>query len=500
MIMRGGYIFSILNKAKRLALVFVLVAGIIPNQVQSALAANDEPNVSSSPPSREAKLTSSFSDVVAKIAPSVVYVYSTRTVHGPSASEMSPFNDPFFRQFFGDQFNQNSTRQRSYKEQGLGSGVIVTKDGYILTNNHVVEGADEVKVAEADNDQEYTAKIVGRDPQTDVAVLKIEAKDLPVATLADSDKIKVGDVVLAVGNPFGVGQTVTMGIVSATRRGGMGIEHYEDFIQTDAAINPGNSGGALVDTEGRVIGINTAILSRSGGYQGVGFAVPINLAKNVMNQLIKTGHVERGYLGVSIQNLTPDLAKEFDVPNQQGALIGGVSDNSAAEEAGLKSGDVIVEFNGKTVADSRQLMLLVGSMSPGAKAKVKVLRDGHEKTVEVTLKKMPERMLAGGGQSESNSIGILDGVTLSNIDSSARQQLDLPDSLKGALVTNIDPGCAAYEAGLRTGDVIQQIGRKNVTDAESAASATHSVNAHRVLLRIWRDGGSRYVVVTKSNE
>src|SRR6185369_15054355 len=277
-----------------------------------------------------------------KVAPSVVNVFSTKRVKNAYGPDMFPFSDdPFFRRFFGDQPNRREFRSQpqTHKEHNLGSGVVVTKDGYILTNNHVVDGADEIKVARDKEKTEYTAKIVGRDPKTDIALLKIDAKDLPFATLADSDKIEVGDVVLAIGNPFGIGQTVTMGIVSATKRGNIGIEDYEDFIQTDASINPGNSGGALVDAEGRVIGINTAILSRTGGNQGVGFAVPINLVRSVMEQLTKEGKVVRGYLGVSIQDITPELARQFNLSSDAaGALVSGVTEKSAAAEAGLKSG------------------------------------------------------------------------------------------------------------------------------------------------------------------
>src|SRR5713101_4186123 len=305
--------------------------------------------VNEAPLARETRMTSSFAPVVKRVAPSVVNVFTTKTVRN-QYPEMMPFpDDPFFRRFFGEPFGGEQPRRqpRKFKERSLGSGVVVTKDGYILTNNHVVDGADEVKVSLAKDKKEYTAKIAGRDPKTDIAVLKIEAKDLPFVTFADSDKIEVGDVVLALGNPFGIGQTVTMGIVSAVGRGGMGIEAYEDFIQTDAAINPGNSGGALIDAEGRLIGINTAIVSRSGGNQGVGFAVPISMARYVMDRITTEGKVTRGFLGINIQPLTPALAKEFNLPDESsGVLVGGASPDSAAEKAGLKDGDVILEFNG----------------------------------------------------------------------------------------------------------------------------------------------------------
>ena len=290
--------------------------------------------VDDTPIERETHGVTSYAPIIKHVAPSVVNIYSTRTVR---ERENPLSTDPFFRRFFGPNDDNNDDGQgpptppqgnrrrhqqpRSERSQSLGSGVIVSADGYIITANHVVEGADEIKVALASGGQEFTAKVIGADAPTDVAVLKISGKDLPIVTIADSDKLEVGDVVLAIGNPFGVGQTVTMGIVSAVGRNALNINQYENFIQTDAAINPGNSGGALVDAEGRLVGINTAIFSESGGYQGVGFAVPVSLARSVMDQLIKFGKVTRGYLGVDIQSLSPELAEEFKLPDQTGALI-----------------------------------------------------------------------------------------------------------------------------------------------------------------------------------
>src|SRR6266436_2262709 len=347
--------------------------------------------VNEAPLARETRMTTSFAPVVKRVAPSVVNVFTTKTVRNQSPEMMPFFDDPFFRRFFGEQFGGEQPRRqpRKFKERSLGSGVVVSKDGYILTNNHVVDGADEVKVSLAKDKKEYTAKIAGRDPKTDIAVLKIDAKDLPFVTFADSDKIEVGDVVLALGNPFGIGQTVTMGIVSAVGRGGMHIEDYEDFIQTDAAINPGNSGGPLVDAEGRLIGINTAILSRSGGNQGIGFAIPSNLARDVAQSLVRDGHVTRGYLGVMIQDVNPALAKEFKLKDNTGAIVGDVTEKSPAEKAGLKEGDVILEFNGKKVTDSRHLKLEVARTQPGESVPLKVLRDGATKNIEVTVKELP---------------------------------------------------------------------------------------------------------------
>jgi serine protease Do len=318
--------------------------------------------------------------------------------------------------------------------------------------------------------------------------------------LADSDKLEVGDVVLAVGNPFGVGQTVTMGIVSATGRGGMGIEDYEDFIQTDAAINPGNSGGALVDTEGRLIGINTAILSRTGGSQGVGFAVPVKLARHVMDKIVKEGRVVRGYLGVSLQDLTPELATAFRVPEGKGALIGGVTTNSAAAEAGLKSGDVVLELNGKPMEDSRKLKLDLGAMSPGAKVKVQVLRDGKPQTFNVTLKEMPEeRAVVPQREGPEESVeDALSGVVASDIEPGLRRQLRLPSDLRGALIAKMERDSVAFEAGLRPGDVIQEINRQPIANAAEAVAAIKKAKNQPVLLQVWSRGMSRYLVVNGS--
>jgi serine protease Do len=460
--------------------------------------------VNEAPLARDTKFTTSFSPVVKKVAPSVVNIFTTKTVKNPYGSDMSPFSsDPFFRRFFGNPYDEGDTRpqKRSHKERSLGSGVIVSKDGYILTNNHVVDGADEIKVALAKGTKEYDAKVIGRDPRTDITLLKIEAEGLSYITLADSDKVEVGDVVMAIGNPFGIGQTVTMGIVSAVGRGGFGVEDYEDFIQTDAAINPGNSGGPLVDAEGRLVGINTFIISRSGGNQGIGFAVPINLARDVMERLRKDGSIVRGYLGVMIQDLTPELAKEFDMEEQPGALVSGVTEKSAAAEAGLKSGDVIVEFNSKPIQDSRQLRLLASKTSPGTKVDVKVLRHGKEKTFAVTLKELPgEKAKAKGERDAENSStdDALDGVEVGDITPAARRKFELPDDLKGALVTGVDPESVASEKGLKPGDVIEEINRKPITNADEAVEASKHVKNKRTLLRVWSHGGSRYVVVDES--
>jgi serine protease Do len=449
------------------------------------------------PVTRDGVGRASFAPVIKKVSPGVVRVFTTIKAQKTGLSGGSDMND-LLRRFFGDQFQGRMPRGNfgTPRQEGVGSGVIATKDGYILTNNHVVDGADEVKVALQDG-REFTAKVIGRDPKSDVAVIKIDATDLPAVPMADSDKVEVGDVVLAIGNPFGIGQTVTTGIVSAKGRGNMGLD-YEDFLQTDAAINPGNSGGALVDADGRLIGINTAILSRSGGNQGIGFAIPVNLARDEMQSLIKDGHVTRGYLGVMIQDLTPALAKEFKLKDATGALIGDVTPKGPADKAGLKSGDLLVEFNGKKVADSRHLKLEVARTQPGQTVPVKILRDGTEKTLEVTVKTLPGTESLAKNDKASDDTGTLNGVGVSDLDEQARQQLKAPETINGAVVTEVKPDSAAAEAGLKPGDIIQEINRKPVKSAEEAVRLTENPSDKTTLLRVWREGGSHFMVVDES--
>jgi serine protease Do len=437
----------------------------------------------------------SYAPVVKKVAPAVVKIETTTVVKN-SPQDMRGFNDPFLQQFFGHQFRQMSPREQH--QHGIGSGVIVTKDGYILTNNHVVDGAGEVTVSMTDGRQ-FTAKVVGRDPKSDIAVVKIAADNLPTVPLADSDKVEVGDVVLAIGNPFGVGQTVTKGIVSATQRGGMGIEDYEDFIQTDAAINPGNSGGALVDIDGRLIGVNTAILSRSGGSQGMGFAIPSDLASHVMTSLIACGHVTRGYLGVQIQNVTPTLADEFKLKENTGAIVSDVVPDSPAAKAGFKDGDVVVSFNGKKVADSGHLQLAVADAKPGSTVPVEILRNGEKQTLNVTVQSLPNKeQLANNNSNNGEDNGTLNGVGVGDVDAQVRNQFNIPKNVTGAVITQVDPASASADAGLKPGDVIEEINHHPVKTADDAVNLTSNTTDKRTLLRVWSDGGSHYVVVDES--
>ena len=438
-----------------------------------------------------------FAPIVRQAVPAVVNVSSSRVVKTPGSATESPFfDDPFFRQFFGNQMpKQFQTPPSAQREQSLGSGVIVNASGYIITNNHVVNGAKDIKVLLGDK-RLFSAKVIGTDPKTDIAVLKVNASNLPVLAFGDSSRMQAGNFVLAIGNPFGLNQTVTMGIVSATGRGGLGIEDYEDFIQTDAAINPGNSGGALINEQGALIGINTAILTGGGGggNQGVGFAIPINMARNVMDQIIKTGKVTRGWLGVSIQPVTQDIASAFHMTEDYGALVGSVTPGSPAANAGLKTGDVILDVNGKRIEDSRALQLMVGMMAPGTTVNLTVFRNGTTKNVAVKLGEMPGNVgqnTAAGTTPET----ALRGISVTPLTPDIANQLKLPSNTKGVVVSGIDPASPAADAGLQEGDVIQEVNHQPVTGVDGFNRAMQSAGNQPVVLLIDRNGTTSFVVV-----
>lgn len=436
----------------------------------------------------------SYAVVAKKAAPSVVYVFTSKKVR--RAEMNNPlFNDPQFRRYFG--LPDENRGPRDSIQQGLGSGVIISTDGYILTNNHVVDGADEVKVGFGEPRKEFIAKVAGRDEKADVAILKIDAKDLPAITLGNSDWLEVGDTVLAIGNPFGVGMTVTHGIVSALSRGGLGIEDYEDFIQTDAAINPGNSGGALLDVQGRLIGINTAILSRTGGSNGIGFAIPINLVKNIAEQLISTGRVNRGFLGVTTQVLTAELAKQFGV--EHGALITDIAPDSAAQKAGLQRGDIVTRINQADVNDPRALSLAISRLAPDTEVAITYVRDGKNATVTAKLGRLETQTLAGGpAAGDGKDVGVLNGVGVSDITAEVRAQLHVPADLKGAIVTQVDPDSASARAGLQEGDIILELDRKKTENAAEAVKLSADIKGPKVLVLFWREGARRYAVVDEA--
>jgi len=425
----------------------------------------------------------SIADITERVLPSVVNISMTKV------TKMSASPLPFMP-FFGPQ------GQEDRREQGMGSGVIVSKDGYILTNNHVVADAQEIKVTTSDR-KNFTATIVGTDPKSDLAVIKLKGDvgNLTPVEFGDSGRLRLGDVVLAIGNPFGVGQTVTMGIVSAKGRTDLGIETYEDFIQTDAAINPGNSGGALINGEGKLVGINTAILSRSGGYQGIGFAIPSNMASPIMESLKKNGKVIRGWLGVAIQDVDQELADAMKLPAASGILLSDVKPGTPAAKAGLSRGDVVLKVDGKVVDTSGQFRNVIAASGSKRTVHLDLIRDGKAVAADVELGEMPEQdtVVANGPNSSQGSA--LDGIVLENINPQTRRAFELDDSLKqGVVVTRLDPNSNAAHAGLRPGDVVLEVNRVRV-DSPQRFQELYSKSKNRVLLLVNRRGSTSYLVV-----
>ncbi|MCG6910602.1 MAG: DegQ family serine endoprotease [Deltaproteobacteria bacterium] len=441
-----------------------------------------------------------FSDVAKRVSPAVVFIQIEKTVQQPNVQFFSPFGqgtpfgDQFFNRFFGMPGPQPPDQSQQAPRQqiiGQGSGFIISKDGYILTNNHVVGDADKVVVKLLDG-REFTATTVGADPHSDVAVIKIEADNLPVLQLGNSDDIEVGEWVVAIGNPFGLSHTLTVGVVSAKGRSSIGIADYENFIQTDAAINPGNSGGPLVDLDGKVVGMNTAIFSQSGGYMGIGFAIPINMARSIKDQLIKTGTVVRGYLGVAIQELTPDLAKSFGMNDQKGILVAQVSKDTPAEDAGLKQGDVIIEFDGKSVDQVGAFRNQVALEMPGTRVNVTVLRNGKREQLSVTIGKLPDKETAVAANPHNlEKIG----MTVQNITPELAQQFGL-EKKKGVIITDVAPGSVAALANVRPGGIILEVNRTPVEDLKAFKKAIADVSENGVVLLLIQEGEyTRYVAL-----
>ena len=431
---------------------------------------------------------------VAKHAKAAVVNISSVKKTAQGAERPGPFfDDPFFRRFFGEEFERRMPAPRDRREQGLGSGVIVTQDGYIVTNNHVVEGADELTVSLPDK-RTFKAKVIGTDPKTDVAVLKIDASNLPVLTWGDAGQLQVGEMVLAVGNPFGLSQTVTMGIISAVGRANMGIVDYEDFIQTDAAINPGNSGGALVNVRGELIGINTAIFTQSGGYMGIGFAIPSNMARSVMDSLIRHGKVVRGWIGVSIQEITQDLAKEFGAAGTKGALVADVLDDGPAAKAKLERGDIITGYDGKTVNDPGHLRSLVAETPPGTSVRLSIWRDKTTKDLTLVIGEQPKEVASTKSGGSGRGDHALAGMTVEEVkpDRSGRARIQT-----GVVVTEIEPDSPAERAGVRKGDIIREINRKPVKHVRDFERLTKELTAKSpVLLLIARGNATIFLSIS----
>jgi serine protease Do len=469
-----------------------LVGAAALGAARETLSANNPPASLKMADANEGASRNSYASVVKSVLPAVVNISSSKFVqaHAESSQDMMPF----FRQFFGrdGEGEGNITPEpQDHPEKSLGSGVIVSPEGYILTNNHVIDGATDVRVTLSDK-REFQARIVGSDPKTDIAVLKIEAGNLSPITIGDSSKAEVGDTVLAIGDPFGVGETVTKGIVSATGRGNLGIEAYEDFIQTDAPINPGNSGGALINDRGELIGINTAIITHgSGGNQGIGFAVPSNLAHTVLEEILKNGKVTRAYLGIYPQDVTPVIAKSFGEKDPLGVLVGDVNPSSPAQAAGLQRGDIILEVNGKPMVDSNQLRMTISMMQPGSEAKLKVVRDGSQRDVTVKLRELPteeaENTKQSGDEPQSSA-----GVEVADLTPEIAQQLDLPPTTTGVVVERVSPSSPLADSGLRKGDVVQEVNHqpvKNVSDFHNAMGK----DAKDPLLLVNRGGRTLFI-------
>ncbi|RPI37520.1 MAG: DegQ family serine endoprotease [Nitrospiraceae bacterium] len=435
-----------------------------------------------------------FSEIASGISPSVVNISTTKVMK----RELAPLFDDPFSEFFSP--FRDFKMPKKWKEQSLGSGVIVSPDGYIITNNHVVEQADEIRVTLVDK-RSFKAKVIGADNKTDVAIVKIDAENLYAVQWGDSDKLQVGEFVLAIGNPYGLSHTVTMGIISAVGRANVGIADYEDFIQTDAAINPGNSGGPLVNTKGELIGINTAIFSRSGGYQGIGFAVPSNMARLVMDQLIQKGKVTRGWLGVTIQEITPELSQKFGLKAAKGALVGDVAKGSPAEKGGLKRGDVILEFNGRKVGDVGNLRNMVAQSKVGADIPMTILRSGKEYALHVTTAELPKDVSDAAPEStpEDTAFEGLAGLNVIELTGEISRQLGLPRDEKGVVVVRVDPGSSVEEAGLRKGDVVQEVDRKKVSGLADYNRIVADIRSGDTVLMFVNRGGKKFYVTAKAD-
>ena len=485
--------------ASLLLLVGILIGLILASRLNMMSQLTAKSQVSSRSIDTLAQLSEALSEVAAVSTPSVVNISTTRVINSRDEAPFDFFDDPFFRRFFGDQFpHQEVPKER--KERSLGSGVIVSEDGYIVTNNHVIEKAQEIKVLLGDK-RDFRAKLIGADPKTDIAVIKIDAKGLPALPWGDANKLKVGEIVFAIGNPFGLNQTVTMGVISAVGRANVGIADYEDFIQTDAAINPGNSGGALLNARGELVGINTAIMSRTGGYQGIGFAVPSSMARQVMDNLVKYKKVVRGWLGVSIQEVTSDLAEEFGVRNLKGALVSRVMKGSPADKAGIRQGDVILQFNGKEVEDTGHLRNMVSQTPISSVVKVRLLRQKKEIDVEVVVAELPRKPAEAspspeeeaGNNDESSALA---GLVVRELTPELAGHFGLDQGEKGVVIVKTDPDSKAYEAGIRPGDILLQINQKNIPTLEAYKKAVGAIRSKdRILLLVRRKGEDLFVTL-----
>lgn len=463
------------------ALLFALLLLATASQVRAASLFNDN----------------GFVDIVKKANPAVVHIRVEQSVssrdYGKQFDEM--FNNPFFERFFGPQYRQNPQRQRQHKQQGQGSGFIISSDGYILTNNHVVDKADKITVFLSD-EREFEATLVGSDPQSDVALIHIEdGGNLPTLPLGDSDALEVGEWVIAIGNPFGLSQTVTVGVVSAKGRSSVGINEYENFIQTDAAINPGNSGGPLLNIKGEVVGINSALFSRTGGYMGIGFAIPVNMVKSIQNQLKASGKVTRGWLGVIIQDIDKDLAKSFGLKKAEGILISEVQPGSPAEDSSIQQGDVLLRLNDAVLQDTADLRNKVALLLPGSTAVLDIIRDGKERTIKVKIGEKPDTPNQVAGYDTDSDTLKKFGLGFQELTPELAERFGFQEK-QGVVVSHVEPGSPASIAGMRPGQLVEEVNKeivKNMDELNRVVSA--SSDDKRLLLRVRTGSYSQYVVL-----
>ena len=430
----------------------------------------------------------SYHSSLADVKKSVVNIATKTKIKAGNSPMSQMFDDPFFKQFFDFDIPQQQEREGS----SLGSGVIISEDGYIVTNNHVIENADEIVVTLLEGDKEYKAKVIGTDPKTDLAIIKIDEKNLSAVKFADSSKAMEGDIVFAIGNPFGVGGTITQGIISALNKNNIGLNQYENFIQTDASINPGNSGGALVDSRGALLGINSAILSRGGGNNGVGFAIPSNMVKEIAEKLITNGKIERGFIGVTISDMSKDQKELYE--SKEGALISSVEKDMPADKAGIKRGDLITKINGKSIKNANELKNLIGSMAPGSSVDVEFERDGKSKSTTIKLDAMKSDSATLGSAGE-NSQSAIEGLKLRTLNDSLRRKYNLDDDVSGALVLSVKDGSKADDYGFEVGDVIIQVGQNDVKSSDDFDRYIKDYKGKKTLVWVIRRGIPQGLVI-----
>ena len=462
-------------KAKTLFLSALLAGNVFAFEVAELpnITERETPNIS------QTKIYSYY-DSIKDAKNAVVNISTQKKVKAPNLQGHPLFNDPFFKQFFGDAFGAMIPKDRV--ERSLGSGVIISNDGYIVTNNHVIDGADKILVAMPESNKEYEAKVIGKDSKSDLAIIKINAKNLPFLKFSSSNDLQVGDVVFAIGNPFGVGESITQGIISALNKSGIGINDYENFIQTDASINPGNSGGTLVDSRGGLIGINTAILSRTGGNHGIGFAIPSEMVKKISKALIEDGVIERGYLGVSIQDISGDLQEVYK--NQKGAVVIAIEKDSPADKSGLKVWDLIIKVNHKEIKGAADLKNIIGTFNPKDKVSLTILRDRKEQTINLALTKAPNEIQQKNIKENSG----IAGLEISALNSETKSKYGIPNHIQGVLVANVQANSKAEELGFNSGDIIIQIESFSISDIKSFSDAMNRYKGQTKRMLINRNG------------